>query len=290
MAATRGTPTSPSVMVVGLGCETNQISGLVEQEKLGGAAYAGPTLHSFNIQETGGTRKTVAHGIELVEWLLEEANKATRTPVPASHIMVGPSSAAAPTATLTSSANLALGAAVDRLPPLRRHRDPLRDTRDLRRRTPADATRGLEGRRRQAGRAHPLVGALLRAQRRGDGQQPVGGQQGWRPDDDPREESLGAASPRAGTTNLVDVVRVRSSRSPAGGLGVRWIHRATTRSRPPAAAGGANLICFTTGPRLAYGCAPRLFALKLLRPTTRSGTSQEDDIDIDGGDVADRPR
>src|SRR5439155_4769070 len=41
-----------SVLVVGLGCETNQISGLMEQEKLGGAAYSGPTLHSFNIQET----------------------------------------------------------------------------------------------------------------------------------------------------------------------------------------------------------------------------------------------
>src|SRR6187431_2459774 len=87
-------PNFASVLVVGLGCETNQIDGMLEQESLataramgrpepgdappGGRSAAtwgpsGPQLHAFNIQETGGTRKTVAHGIELVEWLLEEA-------------------------------------------------------------------------------------------------------------------------------------------------------------------------------------------------------------------------
>src|SRR5664279_1914571 len=78
-------PNFASVLVVGLGCETNQISGLVEQESL----KTGALLHAFNIQDTGGTRKTVAHGIELVAWLLEEANRAIRSPVPASHLVVG---------------------------------------------------------------------------------------------------------------------------------------------------------------------------------------------------------
>src|SRR5205823_1259931 len=67
-------PNFASILVVGLGCETNQISGLMEQESLA----SGTSLHTFNIQETGGTRKAVAHGIELVEWLLEEANKVER--------------------------------------------------------------------------------------------------------------------------------------------------------------------------------------------------------------------
>src|SRR5438270_511241 len=74
-----------AILVVGLGCETNQIAGLMEQEGLA----AGTALHTFNIQDTGGTSKTVAHGVELVQWLLEEANRITRQPAPASHITVG---------------------------------------------------------------------------------------------------------------------------------------------------------------------------------------------------------
>ena len=72
-------------MVVGLGCEANQISGLLEQESL----QIGTQFHTFNIQDTGGTRKTVAHGIELVHWLLDDANKVVREPMSAAHIMVG---------------------------------------------------------------------------------------------------------------------------------------------------------------------------------------------------------
>src|SRR4029079_10876341 len=70
-------PHLASILVVGLGCETNQISGLLEQESLA----TGTALHAFNIQETGGTRKTVAHGIELVQWLLEGAERVERPPV-----------------------------------------------------------------------------------------------------------------------------------------------------------------------------------------------------------------
>src|SRR3954453_22067275 len=103
-------PNFASVMVVGLGCETNQISGLMEQEGLAG----GPALHAFNIQETGGTKKTVAHGIDLVEWLLEEANRVRRQPVAASHITVGLQCGGSDGYS-GISANPALGAAVDRL-------------------------------------------------------------------------------------------------------------------------------------------------------------------------------
>src|SRR5437868_5594148 len=39
-----------AILVVGLGCETNQIAGLMEQEGLA----AGTALHTFNIQDTGG--------------------------------------------------------------------------------------------------------------------------------------------------------------------------------------------------------------------------------------------
>ena len=86
------------------------------------------------------------------------------------------------------SANPALGAAVDRLV---RHGGTaiLSETPEIYGGEHLLTRRAVTPRgRRQAGRAHPLVGALLRAQRRGDGQQPVGRQQGRRADDDPREE------------------------------------------------------------------------------------------------------
>jgi len=50
-------------------------------------------------------------------------------------------------------------------------------------------------------------------------------------------------------------------------------------------AGGANLICFTTGRGSAYGCAPSP-SLKL-STNTALWTQQEDDIDINCGDVID---
>ena len=48
-------------------------------------------------------------------------------------------------------------------------------------------------------------------------------------------------------------------------------------------AGGANLICFTTGRGSAYGCAPSP-SLKL-STNTALWTKQEDDIDLDCGIV-----
>ena len=70
-------PNFAAVLVVGLGCETNQIQGLIAQEGL----QEGARLVTFNIQDTGGTKKTVARGIELVEWMLADANRVQRQPV-----------------------------------------------------------------------------------------------------------------------------------------------------------------------------------------------------------------
>ena len=64
-------PNFAAVLVVGLGCETNQIQGLIAQEGL----QEGARLITFNIQDTGGTAKTVARGVELINKLLPEANR-----------------------------------------------------------------------------------------------------------------------------------------------------------------------------------------------------------------------
>src|SRR6185312_2696870 len=67
---------------------------------------------TFTIQETGGTAKTVALGIERVKELLPAANAVKREPVPASHLIVGMQCGGSDGYS-GISANPVLGAAVD---------------------------------------------------------------------------------------------------------------------------------------------------------------------------------
>ena len=97
------------------------------------------------------------------------------------------------------------------------------------------------------------------------------------------EKSLGAIA-KSGTTPLVDVVEYAE---PVRAHGLVFMD--TPGYDPVSAtgqvAGGANLICFTTGRGSAYGCAPA--------PSLKLGTNtelwrrQEDDIDINCGEIID---
>ena len=71
-----------AVVVLGLGCEVNQIGGLMQEQKLAGR------LRAMDIQEVGGTRKTVEAGIAFVKEALQEANRVHREPMPASELTV----------------------------------------------------------------------------------------------------------------------------------------------------------------------------------------------------------
>src|SRR5262249_8392863 len=62
-------PNFSSVIMVGLGCEANQIPRLVAAEKLS----TGNKLQTMTIQETGGTAKTVHRGIAQIRELLPDA-------------------------------------------------------------------------------------------------------------------------------------------------------------------------------------------------------------------------
>ena len=97
------------------------------------------------------------------------------------------------------------------------------------------------------------------------------------------EKSLGAIA-KSGTTNLVDVFEYAQ---PVTAKGLVFMD--TPGYDPVSAtgqvAGGANLICFTTGRGSAYGCAPSP-SLKL-STNTALWLKQEDDIDINCGDVVD---
>ncbi len=78
-------PNFASVLIVGLGCETNQIPRLLETQGL----REHDRLRAFTIQDSGGTTLTIAKGIELVRSMLPEANDVRREPVSASHLTVG---------------------------------------------------------------------------------------------------------------------------------------------------------------------------------------------------------
>ncbi|MBC8056501.1 MAG: altronate dehydratase [Rhizobiales bacterium] len=266
-----------SILVVGLGCETNQISGLMEQESLS----TGAQFHTFNIQETGGTRKTVAHGIELVQWLLEEANRVAREPVSAAHITVGLQCGGSDGYS-GISANPALGAAVDRLV---RHGGTaiLSETPEI-----------YGGEHLLTRRAiTPAIAAKLIARIKWWEQYTARNDQEM--DNNPSagnkagglttilEKSLGAIA-KSGTTNLTDVFEYAQPVTTKG-----LVFMDTPGYDPVSAtgqvAGGANLICFTTGRGSAYGCSPSP-SLKLAT-NTALWLRQEDDIDINCGEVID---
>ena len=98
------------VVVVGLGCESNQLKTWLAHSSL----HEGDTLKVFNIQDSGGTRLTVEKGIALIEEMLPRANQVKREPCSAEHITVGLQCGGSDGYS-GISANPALGAAVDLL-------------------------------------------------------------------------------------------------------------------------------------------------------------------------------
>jgi altronate hydrolase len=270
-------PNFAAVLVVGLGCETNQIQGLIAQEGLS----EGANLATFSIQDTGGTTKTVEHGVELIKRMLPEANRVKRQPVPASHLTVGLQCGGSDGYS-GISANPALGAAVDRLV---RHGGTaiLSETPEI-----------YGGEHLLTRRAvSPQIAEKLLTRIRW--WEAYTARNGMQMDNNPSagnkagglttilEKSLGAIA-KSGTTNLVDVVEFAQAATARG-----FVYMDTPGYDPVSAtgqvAGGANLICFTTGRGSAYGCAPSP-SLKF-STNTALWRKQEDDIDLDCGGIVD---
>ncbi len=268
-------PNFAAVLVVGLGCETNQIQGLVAQEGL----QEGARLVTFNIQDTGGTAKTVARGVELIRQLLPEANRVKRQPVPARHLTVGLQCGGSDGYS-GITANPALGAAVDRLV---RHGGTaiLSETPEI-----YGGEHLLTRRAVSQQVADKLLARIAwweqytaRNRMSMDNNPSAGNKAGGLTTI--LEKSLGAIA-KSGTTNLVDVVEFAEPVTARG-----FVYMDTPGYDPVSAtgqvAGGANLICFTTGRGSAYGCAPSP-SLKL-STNTALWTKQQDDIDIDCGGI-----
>lgn len=80
-------PNVGGYILVGLGCEVNQIDDLVQQHHLCAGDGTQPPI-GLVIQELGGIRKTVAAGIAAVEELLPEVAAVQRSPQPISELML----------------------------------------------------------------------------------------------------------------------------------------------------------------------------------------------------------
>jgi altronate hydrolase len=270
-------PNFAGVLIIGLGCEANQISALLGAEAL----TESPLLRTFSIQDTGGTAKTIAMGVGMIREMLPIANQVMRQPVPASHIIVGLQCGGSDGYS-GITANPSLGAAVDLLV---RH----------------GGTAILSETPEVYGAEHLLT---RRAVSREVGEKLVARIKWWEDyterekgemNNNPSpgnkagglttilEKSLGAVA-KGGTTNLVDVVEYAEEVKAKG-----FVYMDTPGYDPVSAtgqvAGGANLIVFTTGRGSAYGCAPAP-SLKL-STNTALWVRQEEDMDLNAGTIVD---
>ncbi|MFB9835210.1 UxaA family hydrolase [Actinoallomurus acaciae] len=260
-------PNFAAILVIGLGCEVNQLTGFDLPDGT-------PTM---TIQELGGTSSTVRRGLEVIGELLPVANAVTREPVPASELVIGLQCGGSDGYS-GITANPALGAAADLLV---RH----------------GGTAILAETPEVYGAEHLLT---RRAVSRAVGERLIERIRWWESyaesmDNNPSpgnkagglttilEKSLGAVA-KGGTTPLTAVYEYAE---PVTGRG--FVFMDTPGYDPVSAtgqvAGGANLICFTTGRGSVYGCRPAP-SLKLAsnRETYRA---MEEDMDVDCGAILD---
>ncbi|MBT7097659.1 altronate dehydratase [Candidatus Poribacteria bacterium] len=76
-------------VLMGLGCEVNQIVDLVHNQGLLQIETIRKPPKTISIQEEGGIRKAITAGIRAVEEMLPAANECRRTPQPISKITIG---------------------------------------------------------------------------------------------------------------------------------------------------------------------------------------------------------
>lgn len=107
-------PNIGGYLLVGLGCEVNQISSLVSQRQLKSSDPDSGAPICFNIQQVGGVRKTVEAGIQAVSRLLPQVARCQRTSQPASRLVLALNCGGSDGHS-GCTANPALGYASDRL-------------------------------------------------------------------------------------------------------------------------------------------------------------------------------
>jgi len=268
-------PNFGGLLVVGLGCETNQIPKLLETQSL----KPGERLKAFTIQNTGGTTKTVAHGIALIKEMLPLINNVEREPVPASELIIGLQCGGSDGYS-GITANPVLGAAVDILI---KHGGTaiLSETPEIygaehlltrRAISPAIGQKLVD-------RIHWWEEYCARHGAEMNNNPSAGNKAGGLTT--VLEKSLGGIA-KAGSSPLMDVYEYAQPVTTRG-----LVFMDTPGFDPISAtgqvAGGANMICFTTGRGSAFGCAPAP-SLKLAT-NTALWERQSDDMDMNCGKI-----
>jgi altronate hydrolase len=265
------------VLLIGLGCESNQIRSLLKAEDL----EESDRLRTFTIQESGGTAKTIKMGMDLIKEMAVSADRISRAPVSAKHLVLALQCGGSDGYSGVT-ANPALGIAVDRL-------------------VRAGGTAILSETPEIYGAEHLLV---RRAATKEVAKKLVERIRWWEEytarndatmDNNPSpgnkagglttilEKSLGAAA-KGGSTGLMEVYEYAEQVKTAG-----LVFMDTPGYDPVSAtgqvAGGANLICFTTGRGSAFGAKPAP-SIKL-SSNTKTYLRQLEDIDINCGEILD---
>ena len=270
-------PNLAGVLIVGLGCERNQVDALVESQGLS----EGRLMRTLVMQEVGGTRVTIEAGIRAIEEMLPEADAARRSTVSASHLKIGLECGGSDGFS-GITANPALGAAMDILV---RHGGTaiLSETPEIhgvefmltrRAITPAVGQKLLDRlawwERYAAGQNAQFNGVV------GHGNQAGGLANIF-------EKSLGSAM-KGGTTPLRAVYEYAEPITEPG-----FVFMDSPGYDPVASTGqiasGAHLICFTTGRGSMFGSKPAP-TIKLASNTPMYRRLEED-MDINCGLIVD---
>jgi arabinonate dehydratase len=270
-------PNFAGFLMLGLGCEVNQIAGLADRWDLDGSTL----VSTMTIQEQGGTAATVRAGVAAIREMLPVADRVRRTTVPAGALVLGLNCGGSD-AYSGITANPALGAAVDLLV---RHGGTavLGETPEI---------YGAEHLLTRRAVSREVGDRLVELIRWWDG---YTADNGGSMDNNPSpgnkagglttilEKSLGAVA-KGGTTNLTGVYRY-AERVTAKGLTFMDTPGYDPVSVTGIVAGGATVMCFTTGRGSVLGCKPTP-SLKLAT-NTEMYQRMAGDMDLDCGVIMD---
>ena len=265
------------VLLVGLGCEANQIDSMLANTNIG----MNSRLHTFTIQDTGGTEKTINRGVEIIKSMLPEANRVQRQPVSASNLILGMECGGSD-AYSGITANPAMGAAADLVV---RHGGTavLSETTEI-----YGAEHLLTRRASSSEIAKKLIDLIHWWEAYTE-------KNGAKINNNPSpgnkagglttilEKSLGAVA-KGGTTSLMQVYRYAEIVHEKG-----FVFMDTPgydlASITGMIAGGANVICFTTGCGTVLGCKPT----PVIKLASNSPMYQRlsGDMDINCGQIVD---
>jgi altronate hydrolase len=273
-------PNVAGTLVVGLGCEDNQVESLLASAGLQRSA----ALRTLVVQEEGGTSASVRAGVAMVGAMLHQASSIRRQTVSASHLQVGLQCGGSD-AFSGISANPALGRAVDLLvaqggTAILSETPEIFGAEDLllqRVARPEVGEKLLEQIAWWQRQARSDKGSL-------DNNPSVGNKAGGLTTI--LEKSLGAVA-KAGTTELQEVYHY-AERIQCAGLVFMDSPGYDPVSATGQVASGANLICFTTGRGSCFGCKPAP-SLKLATNTPMFRRMGED-MDLNCGEILDGTR